>query len=108
MSQRAWDFSTYDGICLPDVLQRLRRTLIWNPAMKVFSGSGYFDCRTPFAASEFCFDHLDLSPSYRSNFDFQYYKAGHGFVFHLPSLQKLKKDLVKFYERQLDDPRPEE
>lgn len=100
MSRRGWNFGTYDSYCLPDVLQRLRRTLIWNPAMKVFSGSGYFDCRTPFAATEFCFDHLDLSSSYRTNFDFQYYQAGHSFIFHLPSLQKLKQDLVKFYERQ--------
>lgn len=99
MARRYWNFWTSDSICLPDILQRLRRTLVWNPAMKVFSGSGYFDCRTPFAATEFCFDHLDLSSSYRQNFDFEYYEAGHGFVFHLPSLQKLKKDLVKFYER---------
>ncbi len=99
MAQDFWNFWTYDSICLPDVLQRLRRTLIWNPKMLVFSGSGYYDCRTPFAATEFCFDHLDLPPSYNANFHFEYYEAGHAFVFHLPSLQKLKKDLVKFYEK---------
>jgi carboxypeptidase C (cathepsin A) len=99
ISHRNWNFASYDSVCLPDVFQRLRRTLLWNPAMKIFSGSGYYDCRTPFAATEFCFDHLDLPNSYLNNFDFKYYEAGHSFVFHLPSLQKLKKDLVKFYER---------
>ena len=103
IARSTWNFWTHDSICFPDVLQRLRRTLVWNPLMKVFSGSGYFDCRTPFAATEFCFDHLDLPPSYKGNFDFAYYNAGHGFVFHLPSLQKLKKDLVKFYEHSLSD-----
>ena len=98
-NRRFWNFSTYDSTCWPDVLQRVRRTLVWNSKMKIFSGSGYYDCRTPFAATEFCFDHLDLPPSYRSNFHFEYYHAGHGFIFDLPSLQKLKKDLVVFYER---------
>lgn len=95
----SWNFATYDSFLLPDVLQRLRRTLIRNPSMSVFSGSGYYDCRTPFAATEFCLDHMDLPMSYRNNFQFEYYEAGHGFVFDLPSLQKLHKDLVKFYTR---------
>jgi len=98
-TRRFWNFRTYDSDCWPDVFQRLRRTLVWNPAMKIFSGSGYFDCRTPFAATEYCFEHLDLPASYEKNLQFEYYAAGHGFIFDLPSLQKLKKDLVRFYER---------
>jgi carboxypeptidase C (cathepsin A) len=94
-----WNFATYDSFLLPDVLQRLRRTLIRNPQMKVFSGSGYYDCRTPFAATEFCFDHMELPPSYRKNLQFEYYEGGHGFVFDLNCLKKLQKDLIQFYER---------
>lgn len=97
--RRGWNFSTYDSFLLPDVLQRLRRTLIRTPEMTVFLSSGYYDCRTPFAATEFCIDHLELPATYRKNFQFEYYKAGHGFPFDLPSLQKLKKDLIRFYER---------
>ena len=98
-SWQPWDFSSYDSIAWPDVLQRLRRTLIQTPHMKVFSGSGYYDCRTPFAATEYCFEHLDLPLSYKKNLQFEYYEAGHGFIFDHPSLKKLKKDLVLFYER---------
>ncbi len=94
-----WNFSTYDSMTWPDVFQRLRRTLIHNPEMKVFSGSGYYDCRTPFAATEYCFNHLELPLSYQKNLQFEYYPAGHGFVFDLPSLQKLQRDLIRFYER---------
>lgn len=94
-----WNFQTYDSALWPNFVQRIRRTLVRNPDMKVFVGSGYFDCRTPFAATEYCFSHLDLPPSYLGNFQFEYYKAGHGFVFHEPSLEKLKKDLTRFYER---------
>lgn len=98
-SQQYWDFSTHDSIAWPDLFQRVRRTLVYNPSMKIFSGSGYYDCRTPFAATEYCFAHMDLPPSYKKNFQFEYYEAGHGFVFDALSLKKLKKDLVKFYER---------
>ncbi|MBI5273128.1 MAG: hypothetical protein HY861_04010 [Chlamydiia bacterium] len=100
-SSQSWDFSTYDSFAWPDVFQRLRRALIRNPSMKVFSGSGYYDCRTPFYATEYCFDHMDLPLSYRNNLQFEYYKAGHGFVFDLPSLQKLKDDLTRFYTQSL-------
>jgi carboxypeptidase C (cathepsin A) len=98
-SSQPWNFSSYDSIAWPEVLQRLRRTLIQNPQMKIFSGSGYYDCRTPFAATEYCFEHLDLPPSYKQNFQFEYYEAGHGFIFYHPCLKKLKKDLVAFYEK---------
>jgi len=101
-TRQPWDFSSYDSMMWPDVLQRLRRTLIQNPEMKVFSGSGYYDCRTPFAATEYCFEHLDLPPSYKQNLQFEYYEAGHGFIFHYPCLQKLKTDLVTFYEQDND------
>ena len=65
--------------------------------MKVFVGSGYYDCRTPFAATEFCFEHLDLPDSYRKNIELKYYEAGHGFLFDYPSLQKWNRDLTDFY-----------
>jgi len=92
-----WRISTFDSKGEPDFLQRLRRALINNPEMKVFVGSGYYDCRTPFAATEYCFDHLDLPLTYKKNIQFEYYKAGHGFVLDYPSLQKMKKDLTRFY-----------
>jgi carboxypeptidase C (cathepsin A) len=96
-----WDFSSYDSMIGPNVLQRLRRSLLHNPQMKVFSGSGYYDCRTPFAATEYCFEHLDLPSSYRKNFQFKYYEGGHGFIFHYPCLKKLHEDLTAFYERKM-------
>lgn len=95
---RAWNWNTYDNEGLPNFLQRLRRTLVTNPAMKVFVGSGYYDLRTPFAAAEYSIDHLDLPARYRENFQIEYYEAGHGFIFDLTSLTKFKKDLSIFYE----------
>lgn len=96
-AHRFWNFGTWDSLGEPSFLQRLRAVLVINPLMKVFIGSGYYDCRTPFAATEHCFDHIDLPPSYKKNLQFEYYEAGHGFIFDYPSLKKWKKDLTKFY-----------
>jgi carboxypeptidase C (cathepsin A) len=93
-----WNWWTYDAhMSLPNFMQRLRSTLVHNPAMKVFVGSGYYDIRTPFGTVEYSLDHLELPDSYRKNFQIAYYEAGHGFIFDLRSLRKLKKDLDIFY-----------
>lgn len=95
-----WNWNTYDTSGMPNFLQRLRRTLIANPYMKVFIGSGYYDIRTPFAAAEYSLDHLELPDPYRKNFQVEYYEAGHGYIFDLKSLKKFKKDLLRFYNTE--------
>ncbi len=97
-SNRHWSYSTYDSIEWPEFMQRVKRTLIQNPEMQIFIGSGYYDCRTPFAATDYCFDHLNLPSSYRNNLHFEYYEGGHGFIFDHNCLKKLKKDLQNFFE----------
>lgn len=94
-----WNYQTRDSIEWPELVQRVRRTLVLNPEMQVFVGSGYYDCRTPFAATEFCFSHLNLPSSYDRNFQFEYYEAGHGFIFDLHSLKKLHGDLGRFFHK---------
>lgn len=94
-----WQFGTFDSFGAPNLLQRLRQAMIYNPLLKVFVGAGYYDCRTPFASMEYCFNHLDLPETYLQNLQFEYYEAGHGFILDHPSLQKLKNDLVRFYTR---------
>lgn len=88
---QSWHFSN------TNLVHSLRIALTFNPLMKVFIGSSYYDCRTPFAATEYCLDHLDLPPSCQSNFQIEYYEAGHGLIFDSTALKKWKKDLTKFY-----------
>lgn len=94
---RSWYRGTYDSFGEPSLLQRLRFALIHNPQMKVFVGCGYYDCRTPFAATEYSFEHLDLPDSYKKNLQFEYYEAGHGSIFDHEALKKWKQDLTRFY-----------
>jgi carboxypeptidase C (cathepsin A) len=92
-SSHGWYFD------VTDLFFYLRRTLVANPDLQIFCANGYYDCRTPFAAAEYCFDHLDLPEGYKRNIDFKYYEAGHGLIFDAEVLKKLHKDLVKFYSK---------
>jgi len=69
-----------------------------NTHLKIFVANGYFDLATPFLGSEYTFNHLGLGPELRKNITMAYYDAGHMMYVHGPSLQKLKADLVRFYQ----------
>jgi carboxypeptidase C (cathepsin A) len=67
-----------------------------NPHLKVFSANGYFDLATPFFATEYDLDHMDLDPSLRGNVQFGYYPSGHMIYLNVEALHKLKEDLGEF------------
>jgi carboxypeptidase C (cathepsin A) len=92
-SRQPWFFNVMD------LMEWLRRALVINPDLQVFSANGYYDCRTPFLAAEYCIDHLDLPESYANNIEFKYYEAGHGLIFDADALQQLQTDLVGFYAK---------
>jgi len=70
--------------------------MTFNKYLKVFVANGYYDLGTPYFATEYTFNHLNLDPSLRGNISMGYYEAGHMMYIHLPSLKAMKKDLTKF------------
>ena len=64
--------------------------------MKVLVTSGYYDLATPYFATEYTFNHMDLDPEIRDNVTMEYYEAGHMMYVHLPSLEKLGNDMRSF------------
>lgn len=79
-----------------DVAETLRRAMTMNPHLKVYIANGYYDLATPFFATEYTVNHLNLDPALRENISLSYFEAGHMMYIHLPSLHKIRGDLVGF------------
>ena len=90
-----WTYSQFENQYL-DVAETLRRSMTFNKYLKVFVANGYYDLGTPYFATEYTFNHLNLDPSLRGNISMGYYEAGHMMYIHLPSLKAMKKDMTKF------------
>jgi carboxypeptidase C (cathepsin A) len=82
-----------------NVGETLRAAMTKNPFLKVIVLNGYFDLGTPYFATEYTFNHLDLDETLRNNFGMAYYEAGHMMYLHEPSLKKMREDLGKFIEQ---------
>jgi len=89
-----------------NVAETLRKAMSINRYLKVFVGNGYYDLATPYFATLYTFDHMELDESLRDNISMGFYEAGHMMYIHLPSLEKIKKDLSDFVRFSLPgDPR---
>lgn len=96
---RPWNMGeAFEGRFLT-VSDTLRRAISQNPALRVFVANGYYDLATPYFATEYTFDHLDLDRELFANITMGYYEAGHMMYIHEPSLLRLRDDLVAFYAR---------
>lgn len=80
----------------PYVAADLASAMRKNPHLHVFSANGYFDLATPFFATEYDLDHMDLEPALRGNVQFGYYPSGHMIYLNVDALHKLKDDLAAF------------
>jgi carboxypeptidase C (cathepsin A) len=80
----------------PYVAADLASAMRKNPHLKVFSANGYFDLATPFFATEFDLDHMNLEPALRGNVQFGYYPSGHMIYLNVDALKQLKGDLAAF------------
>jgi carboxypeptidase C (cathepsin A) len=70
-----------------------------NPHLRVFSANGYFDLATPFFATEYDLNHMDLEPELRGNVQFGYYPSGHMIYLNVDALHQLKDDLAAFIDK---------
>ena len=71
----------------------LVEALINNARLKVQMENGWFDMATPFFATEFTVDHLQLPTDLRTHIDFKYYYSGHMIYLNEGELTKLKDNI---------------
>lgn len=81
----------------PDLLNAMNN----NPKLKVLVMNGIYDLATPFAGTEYTFDHLGLNKKLKSNITLKYYEAGHMMYIHSASAAAFKKDVVEFIAASL-------
>jgi carboxypeptidase C (cathepsin A) len=79
----------------------LSEALVKDANLKVLVLNGYYDLATPFSATEFVMQHLNLPPGVGSRIAMKYYEAGHMMYVHPPSAVKVKHDLDAFIDATL-------
>ncbi len=78
------------------------QALIVNPRLQVQTENGWFDLATPFFATEFTMDHLELPASLRGHIAFKYYDSGHMIYLNEQELPKLKDNIEDLIETTLN------
>jgi carboxypeptidase C (cathepsin A) len=92
---RPWSYDRNTNRYL-DVAETLRSAMTQNPFLKVYVANGYYDLATPFAATRYTFNRMQLDPSIRKNLSMDYFESGHMVYIERTSHAKLKKDIASF------------
>jgi carboxypeptidase C (cathepsin A) len=92
-----WNFGPPGGGPLY-VADRLRACMAAEPKMKVMFAEGYHDLATPWLATRYTIEHMNLSPELRANISEHQYDGGHMMYHRLDSLKKLNADVKEFIE----------
>jgi carboxypeptidase C (cathepsin A) len=90
-----WNFDNFQNQYV-NVAETLREAISKNVHLRVHIANGYYDLATPFFATEYTVNHLNLDPTLRANISQSYYDAGHMMYVHEPSLAQLKAALAAF------------
>ena len=85
-----------------DLSSDIRETMIKNPSLKIFVGSGFYDFATPYYATIYTFNHLGLPAPLSKNIQMNFYKSGHLMYLFPEHLVQLKNDLSYFYKKTLE------
>ncbi len=96
----SWDFS-HDRRQPTNVAPDLARAMTQNPSLQVYSANGYYDFATPFFATVYTLQHLDVAPALQKNITFGFYQSGHMVYLNDSALAQFKSDLARWYDRAL-------
>jgi carboxypeptidase C (cathepsin A) len=94
---RPWNYDQHQNEYV-NVAETLRKAMTINPYLKLFVASGYMDLATPYLATDYTLNHLELDPTLQQNISVEYYEAGHMMYAHRPSLARLKEHLAGFID----------
>ncbi|MGH8402203.1 MAG: S10 family peptidase, partial [Gammaproteobacteria bacterium] len=81
---------------LPNVAVDLSEAMKYNPDLQVLVNSGYFDLATPYFATDYTMDHLQIPKDLQDHVQMDYYDSGHMVYAHVPALKKLHDNAAAF------------
>ena len=91
-----WDWK-HNGNLPTNTAQDLAEAMTFNPGLRVFSAAGYYDMATPFYATVYTLNHLNLAPPLQNNITYGYYESGHMVYLHPEALVQFHNDLERWY-----------
>jgi carboxypeptidase C (cathepsin A) len=103
-ANRAWDWKragdnrSFGFPGSPNVEQDLVEAMVTNPNLHIEVENGLYDLATPFLATEYTMNHLELPENLQKNIKLQYYDAGHMMYLHEADLSKLKANVAAFLD----------
>ena len=95
---RAWNWAEAGLGDLPGVGPRLRSALALNPKLKVLVAHGYFDLATPYFASKYVVERLELDETISPNLSLSVYPGGHMFYTRADARKQFYRDAKALYE----------
>jgi carboxypeptidase C (cathepsin A) len=90
-----WNWGKFHGYV--NVAEVLRRAINKNNHLKVMIANGYYDLATPYFATLYTVNHMNLPKSLRGNIVMKYYEAGHMMYIRTACRKKLRDDAYEFY-----------
>jgi carboxypeptidase C (cathepsin A) len=67
-----------------------------NPKMRVLVQQGYYDLATPYGATEYFINQMEIPGERRGDIILELYEAGHMMYVHPASRAKFREDLAAF------------
>jgi carboxypeptidase C (cathepsin A) len=89
------------GEGFPDTSELMRLAFVKNPYMKLFVASGYYDLATPYYATQYTLNHMNLDPQQHAKISLGYYDAGHMMYIKSDDLERLHQDISGFMANAL-------
>jgi carboxypeptidase C (cathepsin A) len=97
---RQWDWK-HNGALPTNTAQDLASAMAFNPNLRFFSANGYYDFATPFFATVYTLNHLNVPQELQANISYGFYQSGHMVYLHEPALVQFHSDLERWYQQTL-------
>ncbi len=110
---RPWNYHEKDRVegyntnAYANYAETLRAAMHKNRHLRVLIMSGYYDLATPYFASDYTVDHMQLDPELREHLKVEYYRAGHMMYVRDRDHLKFRRDYLQLLQDIRSEPSSE-